>query len=190
MKVSKVMCSRRGLLGTPFHCVSPQSNKGPFREKLGNTILEYFTQGELNYEACCDWVFWRSKKQSKKSLWLYGIGQFPNSEELKCFLRPFLQCILRVLRVPSALLVSAQPSRGFPTLPRPVSPCLSARPQQGGLQLATALPSQALALCSWTLLWAHIPARPQRGAWGCSSCPGHGWGSGRVPVKPPALPMP
>lgn len=65
MKVSKAMYSRRGLLGTPFRCASPQSNKGPFREKLGNTILEYFTQGELNYKACCCWVFWRSKNKAK-----------------------------------------------------------------------------------------------------------------------------
>lgn len=30
---------RRGLSGTPFICVSPETNKGPFREQLANTVL-------------------------------------------------------------------------------------------------------------------------------------------------------
>lgn len=120
MKVSKVMCSRRGLLGTPFHCVSPQSNKGPFREKLGNTILEYFTQGELNYEACCDWVFWRSKKTKQKipvALWNRPVSKFRG-----------IKMLLETLPT-----VSSQGAEGtlsltclcpaFPRLPHPAQAC-------------------------------------------------------------------
>lgn len=41
-KVSKVTCTRRGLSETLFLYVSPETNKGTFREKLA--IFRYFTQ--------------------------------------------------------------------------------------------------------------------------------------------------
>lgn len=63
IKMSKVTCIRRGLLGTPFLHASLESSKKSFREKLANTVIKYFTQ--LNHKACWHGMFWRLQTKVK-----------------------------------------------------------------------------------------------------------------------------